>query len=156
MNDSEHKAVGVGGQLFLIDDKIIIKRKGIVGFLSQGLKGDKEILISSISSIQFKAAGVVTSGYIQFSFLGGQEAKGGIFQSTQDENSVLFTKAAQPQFEKLKALIEERRKFSAYGQATSTVMSSAEQLVALSKLRTEGLLSEDEFQSEKAKVLRRN
>lgn len=49
-------------------------------------------MISSISSIQFKNAGAMFNGYIQFAFMGGQEAKGGIFQGTQDENTVMFTK----------------------------------------------------------------
>ena len=42
-----------------------------MGFITQGFKGDKEILISQISSVQYKPAGNFTRGYIQFAFIGG-------------------------------------------------------------------------------------
>jgi hypothetical protein len=83
-------AHGHNGQLELTESVVRIKRKGALAFLTQGLKGDKEILISHISSIQFKKATIWTNGYIQFAFIGGQEAKGGLFQGTQDENTVMF------------------------------------------------------------------
>ena len=62
-----------------------------MSLLTQGLKGDKEILISQISSIQFKKPGT-TNGYIQFAFLGGLEAKRGVFQASGDENSISLVK----------------------------------------------------------------
>ena len=102
------EARGVNGQIELFKDRIRIKRKGIIGFLSQGLKGDKDILISSISSIQFKTANILTNGYIQFAFMGGKEAKGGLFQASQDENSVMFRTTQQSAFENIKSAIETR------------------------------------------------
>lgn len=98
MSKSEIFAKGVNGQVELYDNKVCIHRKGVLGFLTQGLKGDKNIMISSISSIQFKNAGAMFNGYIQFAFMGGQEAKGGIFQGTQDENTVMFTKKTTASF----------------------------------------------------------
>jgi len=47
-------AKGINGQIEVFESKIIIKRKGIMAFATQGLKGNKEILINQISSIQFK------------------------------------------------------------------------------------------------------
>lgn len=72
MNDVVIEAHGHGGDLELTETTLRIKRKGVLGFLTQGLKGDKEILISHISSIQFKKAGILINGYIQFAFVGGQ------------------------------------------------------------------------------------
>ncbi|XKK19676.1 hypothetical protein HFP67_29205 [Bacillus sp. CB102A.1] len=45
--------------------------------MSQGLKGDKEILIKHLSSIQFKPAGTFTNGYIQLLFLEEKKIKVG-------------------------------------------------------------------------------
>ena len=89
-----HTAKGVNGEIDLLEDRITIRRKGVLSFMTQGVKGDKDILLSQITAIQFKRAGL-TSGYIQFSFTGGQEAKGGIFQGTKDENTVMFRKGKQ-------------------------------------------------------------
>src|SRR3954454_17385175 len=92
------QAKGVQGQIVVDGDWLTISRKGVMAKMTQGLKGDKRIPIANITSVQFKKAGV-TSGYIQFSLHGSAEAKGGVFQASQDENSVQFTKKNQPDFE---------------------------------------------------------
>ena len=81
---------GLNGEIDLLEDRIKIRRKGGIAFLTQGLKGDKDILISQISSIQFKNAGALTNGYIQLAFLGGTESKGALFSAVKDENTVMF------------------------------------------------------------------
>jgi len=73
-----------------------------------GVKGDKEIYIKNISSIQLKRAGIFANGYIQFSFLGGQEAKGGLVQAGRDENSIVFYQKKNQEFEEIKNMIEEK------------------------------------------------
>jgi hypothetical protein len=101
-------AKGVNGQLALVENRVRISRKGFLGFMTQGHKGDKEILIASINAIQFKRAGAITSGYIQFSFPGGSENKGGLFDATKDENTVMFKSSQQRAFEIIKQAIENR------------------------------------------------
>src|SRR3989344_8769340 len=100
------EAQGINGKLILGKGFIEIVRKGMMSFLTQGIKGNKKIAIKQISAIQFKPAGLMTNGYIQFSFIGGKEAKGGIFQGTMDENTIMFRKKNQPDFEKIKEEIE--------------------------------------------------
>jgi len=101
-------AKGVNGALELLENKVRIKRKGFSSLILHGLKGDKEILIRQISSIQFKKASNFTNGYIQFSFLGGTEAHGGLLQSTQDENTVMFSKRQMLAFEEIKSIVDEK------------------------------------------------
>lgn len=98
---------GCNGTIEVLDNKIIIKRKGITAFISQGLKGDKEIYIKKITSIQIKNANWITNGYIQFGFSGGKESKGGILDAAKDENTVMFKSSQQNDFLKLKTLIEK-------------------------------------------------
>lgn len=71
------------------ESSITIRRKGMLNFINQGLKGEKAIPLSSIRAIQIKKPGL-TSGYIQFSITGGNESKGGVFEATADENTVMF------------------------------------------------------------------
>ena len=102
------EAKGVQGGSIIFDGKsIIIKRKGFMSFAAHGLKGEKTIPIKFITAIQFKQA-KFGNGYIQLSIMGGREAKGGLFQGVYDENTVLFNKKQQPEFEKIKKKIEEK------------------------------------------------
>ena len=150
MSNPEISAKGVNGQIELSDNKVCILRKGILGFLTQGLKGDKNIMISTISSIQFKKAGMVTNGYIQFAFSGGQEAKGGLFQGTKDENTVMFNKKQQPLFEKIRDTVENRIQSV---NKTDSTNSDADELSKLADLRDKGILTEKEFQQKKKQIL---
>jgi hypothetical protein len=146
----EFQVKGHNGQIELYGNKVCIRRKGVLAFLTQGLKGDKEIMISSISSIQFKKASAWTNGYIQFSFIGGQEAKGGIRQATKDENTVMFTAEQQPDFERIKAEIENRIQAKSIPSAPS---SDADEIAKLADLRDKGILTEEEFQQKKKQIL---
>ncbi|MBG9548733.1 SHOCT domain-containing protein [Cytobacillus firmus] len=148
------EANGVNGQLELTGNKIIIKRKGMMAKMSQGLKGDKEILIKQISSIQIKKAGALTNGYIQFSFSGGKENKGGLFDATKDENTIMFNKKQMPDFEKLKLAIEE--KIDQLSNASSINVGQidvADQIKKLAELRDSGIITEDEFNGKKKQLL---
>ncbi|MCL1464090.1 SHOCT domain-containing protein [Argonema galeatum] len=148
-------AKGVNGQLELLEDKIRIKRQGFLAFMNHGFKGDKEILIEHISAIQFKIAGPIMSGYIQFSFFGSQESKGGIFDASKDENTVMFIRQEQEQFENIKEQIEKKR----LGKKTPSIAvplvnsSYIDELEKLASLREKGIITEEEFQVKKRQIL---
>lgn len=139
-------ANGLNGRLELTHSVIRIIREGGVSFLFHGFKGDKEILISHISSIQFKRAGVM-KGYIQFAFVGGAEAKGGLFEAGCDENSVMFNEDQQQAFEIF------RDRLQPLMSAKSTPATSLSDLETLASLRAKGIVSEQEFQAKKRQIL---
>lgn len=143
-------AKGISGQLELLESKVRIKREGVGSLFLHGMVGEKEILIKQISSIQLKKAGRFTSGYIQFSFLGGQEAKRGIFQATQDENTLMFRSDQQSAFVSLKQAIEDRLASLDEGNATQSYLVELEQLAAL---RDRGIITDDEFNAKKRQLL---
>lgn len=143
-------AKGISGQIEVYDGKIRIVRKGFTAFMLHGLKGDKDILASSISSIQFKPAGMMTNGYIQFAFMGGAEAKRGLFQATQDENTVMFNKGQQPAFEEVRQLVEGMVNPV---QARTSSVDASDQIEKLAALRDKGLITDEEFTASKRKAL---
>jgi hypothetical protein len=102
-------AKGHNGQLTVSDTEVVITRKGFLAFLTQGLKGEKTIRLADISAVQFKDAGLFTNGYIQLSFLGGQENKRGLFDATKDENTVMFTKSQAEVFRAARDRIQSAR-----------------------------------------------
>ncbi|WP_334330159.1 DUF4429 domain-containing protein [Companilactobacillus sp. HBUAS59699] len=88
------------------NDKITITRKGALNFMNQGIKGAKAVPLKLITSIQLKKYGM-TNGYIQFGVLGGLESRPGVFNATQDENTVMFSKKYYDNMVELKENIEK-------------------------------------------------
>lgn len=152
MSEPILKAKGVNGQLELYPTKVIIKRKGAMGVLSHGFKGDKSILIKQISSIQFKQANPVFNGYIQFAFLGGVEAKGGLFQAGKDENTVNFSVFHKDDFTAIKEKLEEMMEAAHADQGQSS-NSSISDLEKLAELKEKGIITEEEFNAKKKQIL---
>jgi hypothetical protein len=143
-------ASGVNGQVELLNDRVRIRRAGLVAVLSQGLKGDKEILLSSITSIMFKKAGWAFNGYIRFHFMGGAEGRGGILRATRDENTIMFNSFQQKPFEALKIAIEQRMTES---KNQTTAPSYLDELEKLAALRDKGIITEEEFIAKKIVLL---
>lgn len=143
-------AKGTGGKLELLDDRIRITRRSVAGFLIHGLKGSKEILISQISSIQFKRPGPIANGFIQFAFLGGSEVKGGLWQASSDENTIFFTQAHREEFEAIKEELDRR---TAMRQPKAHPVSELDELEKLASLRDKGIITEDEFVAKKRQIL---
>jgi hypothetical protein len=144
-------ATGINGRIEVIGDRIKISRKGIGSFFTHGLQGEKEILISQISAIQIKPASMLTSGYLQFGFLGSQESKGGIFSAAQDENTVMFKKNQQREFEAIKREVERIRR--AGSQPEAVAFSAADEINKLAALRDKGVITTAEFDAKKNQLL---
>lgn len=140
---------GYNGTLVLTPTGAIIKR-GLKGFLLGGgmIRGDKTIPYRSIAAVQLKKAGL-TAGYFQLTLIGGSDAKGGLFQSVTDENTVNFYHGSNKKFEEAKRLIEERIN----GSSTVQPRSPLDELEKLAALKDKGILTDEEFQTQKKKLL---
>jgi hypothetical protein len=146
------EAKGINGQLELTPDVVRIRRKGMMSLLTQGAKGDKDILISQITSVQFKPANMLTNGYIQVAFSGGKESKGGLMDAVKDENTVMFKRGQQQAFEAFRDELN-RRMLAARKPAAAAPVDFTVQLERLAKLREQGVLTDEEFQAQKARIL---
>ncbi|EDP68454.1 hypothetical protein CAT7_07623 [Carnobacterium sp. AT7] len=139
----------------LTDKAINITRKGFVNLMNQGLKGDKTIPLKNITAVQLKKPGM-TSGYIQFGVLGGNESKGGVFAATQDENTIMFSKKHYNDMVELKGYIEE---YIFRDEGSTTIVnahsgkSAAEQVKELKELLDMDIITKDEFDRKKNELL---
>ena len=150
MEDNSDMVVkGVNGQIQLSGRRITISR--MMGFMSQGLKGDKEILISQISAIQFKKAGILTNGYIQFTLIGGRESNSGLFGSVKDENSVVFKRKQHAGFDLLRARISSI--MDSAGQSPQQTSNGVSEIETLASLMERGLITSAEFEAKKQQLL---
>lgn len=142
---------GVMGVLEVYEDKVTITPKGVTGFLAKGLKGTKTIPLFSISAIQFKKSGI-TSGYLQFTVPGGNESKAGLTAAPYDENSFIFRGKNEKALE-IKEYIEERIQQLRNPRVTSSGPSLSDELQKLADLKAQGILSEEEFQTAKRRLI---
>jgi hypothetical protein len=145
---------GIQDELEVFEDKITITPKGIRGFLSKGIKGTKYIPFASITAIQFKEAGAVFSGYLQFTIPGGNESTGGILAATRDENTFMF---ARPENNALAMRIKDHIEAAVHALRTTNAPAPPtrllDELQQLVKLKQQGFLSEEEFQAAKKKLI---
>jgi len=148
---SVYRVVGVQSELEVLEDKLTITPKGVLGFLNHGLKGVKTIPFRSITAVQFKQAGL-TSGYLQFSLLGGNESRAGVLAAAKDENTWMFVKKDNALAEEIKGYIEKQIENN-HSTSRQASVSAADELIKLAQLRDQGVLSEEEFQRAKEKVL---
>lgn len=108
-NGAVMQASGRNGQLTLYENKVQISRKGIISTITNPFKGDKEILLDDITSMQFREPGVATTGYVQIGQSGYSESDDGLFDAASDENSVTFSKDALDDFQEIRDEIDKRR-----------------------------------------------
>ena len=123
-------------------------------------KGQKTIPISSISAVKFKPSGWILVGHIQFTLAGGNEVRAKFGKqtknATRDENSVTFDPLKKKEFLKMRDLVESAIAKHAISSAKNTQdaePSRLEKLKQLGELRDAGVLTENEFEVEKKKLL---
>lgn len=154
MADYKFYLKGVNGQLTIYEDRVIIERGGALGFLTQGLAGAKTIPMDSIMSVQFKEGNMWTNGFIQFGIIGGKEARGGVFNATQDENTVMIKAATNDNAREIKDYIEgiilNRSKNK---ETVVQQVSPAEELKKFKELLDMGVISQAEFDAKKKQIL---
>ena len=133
---------GMTKSVYVEEDAITISYRA----LYHGFKGDKRVPYTSITSVQFMEPGSWLAGYIQLSIKGSVEWHGPV---VQDENAIQFDKDADD-FRALREFIQNKMTVSPTARAPSSL---ADELLKLASLRDQGVLTEDEFAAQKAKLL---
>ena len=140
---------GYNGTLILGEQSVTIKRGFKDALITGGhLRGNKTLPYKSIVAVQLKKAGLL-AGYIQLTLTGGSEAKGGVFQSTKDENSINFYASQNSAFEKAKTIIEQK----ITGQNQGGGNERINDLEKLHSLKEKGILTEEEYLEQKKRLL---
>ncbi len=151
---SVYSMAGVQDLLEVFEDRVTITPKGILGFLNKGLKGTKEIPFASIIAVQFKEAGTIFSGYLQFTIPGGNESKGGLMAATADENTFMFAHTKNNAMAKeIKEHIDRAVRKARTPQVGPNTTNLSDELQKLAELKATGILSDEEFQAAKRKLI---
>lgn len=143
------QAEGYTGWVRLEGERVVIRKKLLYG----ATKGEKSIPIAAISAVQFKPAGGLNNGFIQFAYSGAKECTGGVFAATKDENSVVFTGRQEAAFAALRDEVLRRQSAGQAQSAAPATASAADEIERFAALREKGLLTDEEFQAKKRQLL---
>jgi hypothetical protein len=146
----------LGGWVEFDGQFVTVGHGGATRFLAG--KGVKRIHISQIASVQIKPAGPLVNGFIQFATAGGNERRSAFGRQTydagSDENSVVFRRGYQQEFEQLARAVEyEITRLHAPTQPAQQAPGVAEQINQLWQLFQQGALTAQEFNQQKAHLL---
>jgi hypothetical protein len=141
-------------EMELDSDRIIIRRRGMANALAVGLNGERTILISTLTAIQMKPAGLFSPGYILFSYAGSKPFLGGVIEATQDPDAFIFDPASNDQVAAFKAKVEKIMRDSRQSAtASNSPATLGDELRKLAELKQQGILSQEEFDMAKKKLL---
>lgn len=160
---------GLNGKIKVSDNHLVISRATFGGFMSQGgSSGERMYFYKDIDGIEYKRPTLMANGYIKVIVSGTTEtnAKVGIFGSSfdsmKDQNTVAlraFSSKEGDEADKFYSLIMDKisqaknQNSSAQPQAT---FSKMDELKKLGDLKIAGILTEEEFQKEKERILNGN
>ncbi|WP_416353756.1 SHOCT domain-containing protein [Agrilactobacillus fermenti] len=158
---------GVNGRATAYEDHVNISRKSFGGLLFQGFKGEKEIFYSDLKGIEYKKPNLMLNGYIQFitnAELAKNQAVGWVgttLDAAEDPNAIIlraFKKSNVRMYEKfhryvmLKLQAAKQSKVQNINLSNASY-STADELQKLATLRDQGIISNEEFQQQKQKLL---
>lgn len=173
------QASGRGADVHFDGQYVTINRTG--GTFSGNMvgKGQKRVHISQVTAVHWTAATAWSGGFIRFVLPGaveqrslrGRQQKDAMY----DENAVRFLRSTQPEFENLRAAVEQAIAAFHSGRTVQPVApqpmpmpahptapqsvpaqpvaSPTEELYRLGQMAQQGLLSPAEFQAAKARLL---
>ena len=154
MSELKYEMKGDNGQLEVYDDKIIIKRKGVMAFFGYGLAGDKTIPMSAIQSVELKEGSSLVNGSITFGVLGSKKQSGALFD-VWDENSIIIERKHNDMAREIKRYVES--KIVEYSEpepaATAPSISAADEIKKFKELLDAGIITQEEFDTKKRQLL---
>lgn len=154
---------GTNGTITADDEKVTISRKSFVGFIMQGVKGDRIIFYKDVKSIEYKKPSLLINGYIQFitnaelategkiNLLGGSSK-----EAMKDPNLVILQGYKKKMVNGGQELYEfVLKKLDEYKQdhPQNEHYSSADEITKFKRLLDEGAITQDEFDKKKNELL---
>jgi hypothetical protein len=152
MEDALMEATGINGKVLLFRDVVRIKRIGVGSFLSGASRIEKDILISQIASIQFKKAGLLNNGYMEFILMHNHERHDKDSDYEIYDSIVTFRPGQQRAFEAFREALEAKLT-SGLNRVPSVATTDLDELDKLASLRDRGVITEDEFSRKKKHLL---
>jgi hypothetical protein len=147
MIDENNPLKGRGLTIWTEGEDLLIK----YGVLYYGFLGTKRVPVANITTINWKEPGSWTVGFLELNILGEAPPSSMASPNVQNQNRLSFEKSEHAQFAELRDWIQS--KMGKGSNASQTGVSVAEELTKLAALMEQGLLTQEEFDTQKAKLL---
>lgn len=145
------EAEGINGRLMLLRNVVRVQRLGMMSFLRGAARTEQDIVISHIKSIRFIKAGWLSRGYMEITATDDQTDTGAEPRSGGD-CVVAFKASQQRAFEGFRGALEERMG-GGPSRRPATAASDLDELAKLASLRDRRIITEDEFNQKKKRLL---
>ncbi|MEP9359087.1 SHOCT domain-containing protein [Sphingomonas sp. KR3-1] len=116
-----------------------------------GFLGTKRVPRANITSVSWKEPGDWVAGFMVLDILGEQRPSPHASPNVQNQNRLQYDRADRDKFAELRDWIEAGRTSKA--DPPSVGLSVADEIAKLGALRQQGLLTDEEFSAQKAKLL---
>ena len=149
------------GTILVYNDRVVVKRKGLFAFASQGIKGDTTFFYRSLSGIDYKKPGL-TNGYMRFITAGTAtyNTGTGLFvtpqSSTQDPNTVIlraFNRKVPSLSEEIYNFIQQKISEVQTNTVINARFSGADEIAKYKVLLDQGVITQEEFENKKKQIL---
>lgn len=152
------------GILIVYEDRVVISRKTVSGFVTQGLKGDKVFFYKDLSSVEYRKPSLWANGYLKFIIEGSTEVNQNLgflgvttTNAAKDSNTLIlraFNKEIPNKSEELyQYIIERMSECKKTNISDNTKFSEADEIMKFKKLLDEGIITQEEFERKKKELL---
>jgi hypothetical protein len=160
---------GVNGKILVYEDGLIISRASFVGFMTQGgYTGERKFFFQDITAIEYKKPTFYANGYIKIVIPGTKDTDatvgflGSSLSSAKDQNTVIlraWQSKTGVETDRIYNIIMQKlaeKKNTVAASIQEHEQSKVDELKKLGDLWMSGILTEEEFQREKTKILDQN
>ncbi|SEH12739.1 Short C-terminal domain-containing protein [Sphingopyxis sp. YR583] len=144
----EAQALKAGGITIWTEGDVLVLKYSVWFY---GFLGTKRIPRSSITSVTWKEPGDWLAGFMALDILGEKPPSPHASPNVQNQNRLQYERGDRDRFAALRDWIAAGRAPAASEVAASS--SVADEIAKLGKLREQGLLTDEEFTAQKAKLL---
>ena len=145
--DREHPLKTIGQTVWVEDQSLVCK----YSVLYYGFLGQKKVPVENITTVSWKEPDSVLAGFMEIDIFGEQQPHPGASPNVQHQNRYIYDAKDIEHWRALKDWIE---KHSRKGQSDSQKDSVTDELGKLADLLDRGYLTRDEFEAQKARLLR--
>jgi hypothetical protein len=142
-----------GNEMELVGDQVIIRKYNLAATFKYGMIGDRAISIASITAIQVRHADILNPGRIILSYPGSKPFTGGFLETRDDPDIFLFGMELNQQVEDFKNAVESIMRSMRRPAPLPVSTTLPDEIRKLAELKEQGLLSEEEFEAAKKKLL---
>lgn len=145
------KLEAYNGTVYVYEDRVVIKRKGIFS-LTAGK--ENSMPFTTISGVKFMEGNAITKGHIKFLIKGIADMRSVSFGSVSDSDryAVLFSKKQNDSALSIKNYVEERLAII-NNSSIHNSLSSADELKKYKELLDANIITQEEFNAKKEQLL---